>query len=84
MQTLWAGEVVRDGKIMYTGAGNDRDVMLVTVGGSVATNVANGYLRDDVNLDGRVKYTGAANDRDMVLVNIGGTVATNIRIQQLP
>lgn len=84
VQTLWAGEVVRDGKIMYTGAGNDRDVMLVTVGGSVATNVANGYLRDDVNLDGRVKYTGAANDRDMVLVNIGGTVATNIRIQQLP
>ena len=58
--------------------------MLVTVGGAVATNIANGYLRDDLNLDGRVKYTGAANDRDMILVNIGGMVATNIRFQQLP
>ena len=84
VQTLWAGEVVRDGKIMYTGAGNDRDPMLVTIGGSVATNVANGYLHDDLNLDGRVKYTGAANDRDMILVNIGGTIATSIRLQQLP
>ncbi|MBK9763867.1 MAG: hypothetical protein IPO87_11000 [Flavobacteriales bacterium] len=84
VQTLWSGEVVRDGKIMYTGSGNDRDVMLVTIGGAVATNVANGYLRDDLNLDGRVKYTGAANDRDLILVNIGGMVATNIRHQQLP
>jgi hypothetical protein len=84
VRTLWSGETVRDGTVMYTGAGNDRDPVLSAIGGSVATNTQVGYLSSDINLDGVVKYTGVRNDRDPILVGIGGVVPTNVRLQQLP
>ncbi|MCW5897885.1 MAG: PQQ-dependent sugar dehydrogenase [Flavobacteriales bacterium] len=81
---LWSGHVVRNGKVKYTGQDNDRDPILVRIGGVVPSNTAAGYHVEDVNLDGLVKYTGAGNDRDPILVNIGGTVPTSIREEQLP
>lgn len=81
---LWTGDVTRNGEIKYTGTGNDRDPVLVAVGGTLPTNTINGYHGADVNLDGIVKYTGTNNDRDPILVNIGGTVPTAVRTQQLP
>jgi len=81
---LWAGDGNGDGTLRYTGANNDRDPILVRVGGSVATATYNGYSRTDVNMDGIVKYTGVGNDRDPILVNIGGTVATATRAASLP
>lgn len=84
VQAMWAGNVVRDELLKYTGLNNDRDPILSRIGGSVATNVVFGYLVEDVNLDGKVKYTGNGNDRDVILVNIGGTVATNSITEQLP
>ena len=80
----WAGNVVRNTVISYTGGSNDRDPILVRVGGTVPTNTAIGYYAEDVNLDGVVKYTGSSNDRDPILVNIGGTVPTNYITEQLP
>ena len=71
-------------EVKFTGSYNDRDMILVAIGGNVASNVISGYRMEDCNMDGRVKYTGAGNDRDMILVNIGGSVATNIVIEQLP
>jgi parallel beta-helix repeat protein len=82
--TLWSGNVLRDQVVKYTGAGNDRDPILVRIGGTVPTNTVFGYFSEDVNLDGSVKYTGAGNDRDPILVNIGGTVPTSTRTEQLP
>jgi hypothetical protein len=84
VQALWTGDALSDGELRYTGPGNDRDPMLTIIGGSVPTNTASGYLKEDVNLDGQVKYTGPANDRDPVLQNVGGAVPTNIRLGQLP
>ncbi|MCC7502175.1 MAG: hypothetical protein IT229_06580, partial [Flavobacteriales bacterium] len=84
VQTLWTGNVARDGQLLYTGAGNDRDPILQAVGGVVPTNSIAGYRMEDTNLDGVVKYTGSDNDRDLILQNIGGTVPTNTRLQQLP
>ena len=81
---LWAGDVSGDGILSYTNAGNDRDPILVRVGGSVPTATTNGYYPEDVNLDGVVRYTNAGNDRDPILVNIGGAVPTNTRTEQLP
>lgn len=82
---LWSGDVNHDGQVKYTGAGNDRDPILQSIGGSVPTNEVIGqYAAEDVNMDGRVKYTGSANDRDPILVNIGGTVPTTVREGQLP
>lgn len=81
---LWSGNTVRDGDLKYTGGGNDRDPILVRIGGVVSTATMPGYHVEDVNLDGTTKYTGANNDRDLILQNIGGLVPTNIRSEQLP
>ena len=84
VRALWTGEVVRDGMVLYTGQNNDRDQLLVRVGGIVPTATTNGYFSEDLNMDGEVKYTGGSNDRDPILVNIGGTVPTASRAEQLP
>ncbi|HMQ77792.1 MAG TPA: hypothetical protein PKE21_17055, partial [Flavobacteriales bacterium] len=68
----------------YAGGGNDRDPILVRIGGLVPTATVNGYYPEDVNLNGQVKYAGSANDRDPILVNIGGVVPTAVRNAQLP
>jgi hypothetical protein len=82
---LWSGDVAREGVLRYTGDGNDRDPILLYIGGSVPTNEsAPGYHQQDVNLDGIVRYTGGSNDRDPILLNVGGNVPTNTRAQQLP
>lgn len=76
---LWAGDVWRDEQLKYTGQDNDRDAILVVVGGSVPTNMVQGYALADVNMDGTVKYTGQDNDRDIILQNVGGQVPTAVR-----
>lgn len=63
---------------------NDRDPVLVRIGGVVATNTVDGYFPEDVNLNGQVKYTGTGNDRDPILQTIGGVAATNVRYEQVP
>jgi len=83
-EVLWAGNALRDGTLRYTGTNNDRDPVLVAIGGSVPTAFTSGYRQEDVNLDGVVKYTGPQNDRDPVLVNIGGALPTATRAEQLP
>lgn len=81
---LWSGNVNSDGELKYIGSNNDRDYILLAIGGSTPTDVITGYLREDVNMDGIVKYIGQDNDRDPILVNIGGDTPTNVMIQQLP
>jgi len=84
-QVLWAGDVTFSGSVQYTGAGNDRDPILVTVGSTTPNNVvSNTYSTRDVNLNGNVQYTGAGNDRDPILVNVGSTTPNNVRTEQLP
>lgn len=83
-RVLWAGDCRGDGNLKYTGINNDRDLILVRIGGAIASNTTTGYYRDDVNMDGIVKYTGINNDRDPILVNIGGSIASNVVLQQLP
>lgn len=88
VQLLWAGNTLMDAvsgsQLKYTGTNNDRDPILVSIGGTVPTNTGSGYYVADVNMDGTVKYTGTANDRDPILVNVGGTVPTATRAEQLP
>lgn len=63
---------------------NDRDPVLVRIGGVVATNTVDGYFPEDVNLNGQVKYTGTGNDLYPILQTIGGGAATNVRYEQVP
>ena len=69
---LWPGEVRADGVVKFLGTRNDRDPILLAVGGNTPTNVVTGYRSEDLNLDGWVKYIGTANDRDIILQTIGG------------
>ncbi len=82
-RALWAGNVNPDASVSYLGGANDRDPILVRVGGAVPTATTVGYFLEDVNLDGLVKYNGAGNDRDQVLTTIGGSVPTVVRTEQL-
>lgn len=82
--TLWSGNVNNDRFLRYTGGGNDRDPILINVGGSVPTNTVSGYHSSDTNLDGIVRYSGSNNDRDVILFNIGGSEPTQVRMEQLP
>ncbi|MCB0763176.1 MAG: hypothetical protein R2815_08125 [Flavobacteriales bacterium] len=81
---LWAGNVIPDGALRYTGEDNDRDPVLARIGGTIPTSSVAGYHDEDINLDGVVRYTGEDNDRDVILQNIGGTIPTNSRIEQVP
>jgi hypothetical protein len=83
-QLLWAGNARSDNELIYTGADNDRDLILARIGGTVPTSTVDGYHPEDLNLDGTVVYTGQRNDRDIILQNIGGVVPTNNRVEQLP
>lgn len=81
---MWAGNTVGDDRLLYAGANNDRDPILVVIGGITPTSIVSGYYREDVDLSGDVQYTGAGNDRDLILQNIGGLVPTNTIVEQLP
>ena len=84
VRALWAGNVLVDGSVKYTGTANDRDPILTLVGGTTPNNSLTGYRVHDVNLDGVTKYTGSGNDRDPILVNVGSTTPNNALTQQLP
>lgn len=81
---LWMGNARFDDEIRYTGSNNDRDVILIRIGGVIVTNTVQGYHPEDVTLDGLVKYSGANNDRDPILLNTGGVTPTQVREEQLP
>ena len=80
----WAGNVVRDLMVKYTGSANDRDPILTVIGSTVPSNTVPGYLQTDVNMDGVTKYTGSGNDRDRVILTVGGSTPNNTRTEQLP
>ena len=84
VRVQWPGDILRDGQVKYAGSVNDRDVILVGIGGTVPTNTVAGYAPSDVSLDGVIMYTGAGNDRDPILSTIGGSIPTNVRTEQLP
>lgn len=81
---MWMGSINDDGAVKYTGFNNDRDLILLRIGGNVPSIVVPGYFREDCTMDGQVKYTGEDNDRDLILQVIGGGSPNNIRYEQLP
>jgi len=84
VRMLWPGDVNGNGVVKYVGSGNDRDPILLFIGGNTPTAVGSGYRKEDVNLDGLVKYVGAANDRDIIFQTIGGAEVHEVRIEQRP
>lgn len=71
-------DVNGDGIVKYVGQDNDRDLILVKIGGNIPTaTVACSGCPEDINGDGLVKYVGQNNDRDLILQRIGGNVPTS-------
>jgi uncharacterized delta-60 repeat protein len=83
LRTMWSGNSTNNGRISYTGSGNDRDPVLSALGGS-ANIVLTGYSLPDVTMDGLIKYTGSGNDRDPILVNVGSTTPNSVVLEQIP
>jgi hypothetical protein len=83
IRCLWPGDANMNGEVSYTGTDNDRDPVLLRVGGTVPTTVFSGYASEDLNMDGVVKYTGIANDRDLIIPIIGG-LPNSVRTDALP
>ena len=81
---LWVGDANGNGILKYAGYANDRDAILLAIGGVNPLNTVSGYLREDVNLDGVVSYVGTNNDRDALLLNLPGSVVTATRTEQVP
>ena len=81
---LWPNNTRFDNTVKYTGGANDRDAILVRIGGIVPTATVSGYWSEDGTVDGVVKYTGAGNDRDPILTTIGPPLPTGTRTEQLP
>ena len=81
---LWPGDARGNGDVRYFGPANDRDAILISIGGTTPTATVTGYHREDMNLDGEVKYMGVGNDRDVILQTIGGDVPTAVRVEQGP
>lgn len=84
VRVLWAGDANGNGQVKYAGGANDRDLILVAIGGSVPTATLPGYHLTDITLDGVAKYTGPNNDRDPILLAVGGAVPSAVRNAQLP
>jgi hypothetical protein len=80
-QSLWAGDINRDGVIKYTGSGNDRAILLTRLNNSL-NGTASGYLSEDINLSGTVIYSGTQNDR-FILLNSVNNVLTDVLNQHL-
>ncbi|MBK7382891.1 MAG: hypothetical protein IPI81_06075 [Flavobacteriales bacterium] len=83
VRMLWPGDATSDAAIKYVGPFNDRDKILVAIGGSNVNAVLPGYRTEDVNLDGVVKYVGTANDRDVILQVLDGSINA-VRLEQRP
>lgn len=79
-----AGDANSNRQLKYTGSGNDRDAILVGVGGTTPNVSVSTYSTLDINLDGVIKFTGSGNDRDIILTTIGSENPSNVINTQLP
>lgn len=76
---MYAGDCRPDSLVHYTGAGNDRDEILSTVGSGTVSAIVQGYLVSDLNMDGVVKYTGKVNDKTVLYNALEGDVGKTLR-----
>lgn len=81
---LWPGDVSGNATAKYSGAGNDRVLILEQAGGPSPFDFVTGYLSGDTNLDGKVSYAGAQNDRVLVLEGTGGPTSFDERKSHVP
>lgn len=81
MRGLIAGDLNKNLQLKYSGAGNDRSLILQQIVAQTGSNsintVLNGYYRQDVNLNGQIKYSGPANDASLIIQNLVNLTGNN-------
>lgn len=69
-----AGDINHDDFLRYSGAGNDRSLILQRItgisGSSSINTTVQGYYREDLNMNGVVRYSGQGNDASLIILNI--------------
>ena len=78
-----AGDVTANGKLKYSGPGNDRGAIIAKIVDESGSNNINGYLSDgywyeDVNLNDTVLYIGSDNDRAYINLNLNTLVGPEL------
>ncbi|MBU3713817.1 MAG: hypothetical protein FGM46_02590, partial [Ferruginibacter sp.] len=69
---MWAGNANANNACRYSGAGNDRAVILTDLSSNTLGSLT-GYQRSDLNMNARANYSGAGNDRAYLLSNVLGS-----------
>ncbi len=80
---MFAGDVTADGRLQYSGPGNDRGPVIekiVNISGSNNFNdfITNGYWNEDINLNDTVLYLGSNNDRSYINFNLNTLVGPEL------
>jgi hypothetical protein len=70
--------------INFTGPSNDKDYILSSILGGVATNQFSGYSNGDLNMNGIVNFSSPNNDKDFLLSKSLSGIATHSLTQYLP
>ena len=81
---LFPGDINQDGRIQYSGPGNERREILVRMGIEVRTQELIGYFPEDLNLDGKLDYREEGSDRAWMLKSVGAEDPTHIRFTKYP
>jgi hypothetical protein len=83
IKLMWGGNANANANARYSGAGNDRAVILSDLSNN-ELGVLNGYIRSDLNMNGAVRYSGANNDRSFLLSNVLEANELKVRTEQRP
>lgn len=83
IKLMWGGNANANANARYSGAGNDRAIILSDLSNN-ELGVLNGYIRSDLNMNGAVRYSGANNDRSFLLSNVLEANELKVRTEQRP
>lgn len=86
-----AGDVTVNGRLQYSGPGNDRGPIIAQIidegGTDINSTVSDGYWYEDVNMDNTLSYIPGPNDRGIIIANINdliGSELNNIYLSVVP
>ena len=87
LYTMWPGDANNNKNTRYNGLSNDKDNILLSLGGTGNINGSielNVYRVEDVNMDGKIRYNNTDNDRSFILLNVGVNTPNTILNQHTP
>lgn len=81
---MWAGNVLRDGRVVYQGTGNDVNSVYQAIITPAANTLLSPFFKNrsynlgDVNLNGETVFQGTGNDVEFIYLNVFGNHPGNV------